>query len=90
MNERFELRRVTDAEWLILDHRFAANDPQRTLACISPRDDATVEVMWMREIGAPKSYGSPFDALEHARKRLDRRDAPLAGASPSPPQLVVL
>lgn len=31
---RFELRQITENEWLILDHRYEAHDSRQTIACI--------------------------------------------------------
>ena len=69
---RFELRKVTEYEWLILDHRYEASDPRRTLGCVYKVDEYEVEVMWMREIAAATRYMSPIDVLDDVRRLHDR------------------
>ncbi|WP_137772167.1 MULTISPECIES: hypothetical protein [Microbacterium] len=64
---RFDLRKVAEYEWLILDHRYEANDPRRTVGCIYQVDEYEVEVMWMREIPAATRYMSPIEVLENVR-----------------------
>ena len=70
---RFELRKVAEYEWLILDHRYEVNDPRRTVGCVYKVDEYEVEVMWMREIPAATRFIEPIDALEEVR-RFEERD----------------
>ncbi|KJL26514.1 hypothetical protein RN51_00156 [Microbacterium oxydans] len=72
MNElteaRFELRKVAETEWLILDHKYEANDPRRTVGCVYEVDQNEVEVMWMRTLPVATRYMSPTDALTDVRR----------------------
>lgn len=65
---RFELRRVTEKEWLILDHRYAENDPRRTVGCIYELEPNEVEAMWIREIPMAERYMSAIDALDDVQR----------------------
>lgn len=83
---RFELRKITDTEWLILDHKYARDDARQTVACVYRLDESEVEVTWLRELPLASSYMSAFDVLEdvqrfHARERSRRR--PLRTPRPS-------
>ncbi|WP_029259898.1 MULTISPECIES: hypothetical protein [unclassified Microbacterium] len=74
---RFELRKITDTEWLILDHRYAQNDSRRTVACIYEVDAAEVEVVWLRDLPLASSYMTAADVWEdvqrfHAPRRAGR------------------
>ncbi|GAB3633939.1 hypothetical protein ACNPNP_18170 [Microbacterium sp. AGC85] len=66
--QRFELRRVTDDEWVILDHRYRTNDPRRPVASVFALSDTEVEVTWLRDLPMSSSYQSPFDVLEDLRR----------------------
>lgn len=72
---RFELRKVAEREWLILDHRYGADDPRRTVGCVYEVDEYEVEVMWMRRIPLASRYMSPIDALEEVRRMESRNRA---------------
>lgn len=65
---RFELRKVAEQEWLILDHRYAENDPRRTVGCVYQVDVSEVEVMWIREIPVAIRYMSAIEALDDVRR----------------------
>ena len=69
---RFELRKVAEHEWLILDHRYEEDDPRRPVGCVYQVDDYEVEVMWMREIAAATRYMSPAEVLEDVRQLHNR------------------
>lgn len=74
---RFELRKVTDSEWVILDHKYTRNDSRHTIACVYRLDENEVEVNWLRELPLASYYMTPFDVLEdvqrfHARERSRR------------------
>lgn len=74
---RFELRKITETEWLILDHRYESNDSRRTVACVYQLDAVEVDVLWLRDLPLATSYMSAADVLEgvqrfHAPAR-DRR-----------------
>ena len=65
---RFELRKVSKNEWLILDHVYDESDPHRTVGCIDELDTHEVDVMWIRKIPLAKRYLSPVDALDDVRR----------------------
>lgn len=69
---RFELRKVAEKEWLILDHKYAANDPRRTVGCVYEVEEYEVEVMWLRTLPTATRYMSPTEALEDVRRLHDR------------------
>jgi hypothetical protein len=78
---RFELRQVTETEWLILDHKYAAHDARQTVACVYQVDTVEVDVLWMRDLPLSASYMSADDVLQdllrfHATP--DRTTAPIA------------
>jgi hypothetical protein len=60
---RFDLRKVTDTEWLILDHKYASPDPRQTVACVYQVDTVEVDVVWMRDLPLANSYMSAADVL---------------------------
>nr|WP_136041656.1 MULTISPECIES: hypothetical protein [unclassified Microbacterium] len=65
---RFELRKITDTEWLILDHRYAADDSRRTVACIYQVDTVEVEAVWLRDLPLATYYMSAADVLEDVQR----------------------
>lgn len=67
-DSRFELRKVAEHEWVILDHRYEADDPRRTVGRVYQVDDYEVEVMWLREIAAATSYMTPSDAFDDVQR----------------------
>ncbi|MFK3677998.1 hypothetical protein ACI2IP_09705 [Microbacterium sp. NPDC090218] len=86
---RFELRKITDSEWLILDHRYDTNDSRQTVACIYQVDTSEVEVLWLRDLPLASSYMSAADVLEdvqrfHAPARA-RRPVPIRHLPPLAP-----
>lgn len=60
---RFELRKVTEMEWLILDHKYAAHDARQTVACVYQVDTVEVDVLWMRDLPLASSYMSADDVF---------------------------
>lgn len=64
----FELRKVAEKEWLILDHDYGADDPRRTVGCVYEAEPYEVEVMWMRTLPVPTRYMSPVEALDDVRR----------------------
>lgn len=78
---RFELKKVTTSEWLILDSKYASGDLRRTIACIYEMSPVEVEVMWLRNIPLARCYNSAFDALEDVHRfyapRRRIREAPI-------------
>lgn len=64
---RFELNKITDTEWLILDHRYRSDDSRRTVACIYEMSPVEVEVIWLREVSLCASYSSPLAVLDDVR-----------------------
>lgn len=87
--QRFELRRVTDTEWVILDHRYRANDSRRAVASVYTLSDTEVEVTWLRDLPMAVSYHSAFDVLEDLRRlyRKDRARRPIAIPHMPPPRM---
>lgn len=69
---RFELRKIAEREWLILDHRYDASDPHRSVGRIYQVDEYEVEVMWMKDIAAATRYMSPVEVLEEVQRLHDR------------------
>lgn len=65
---RFELRKITDTEWLILDHRYAQDDSRRTVACVYQVDAVEVEVVWLRDLPLASSSMSAADVLEDVQR----------------------
>lgn len=65
---RFELHKITASEWLILDHRYGANDARRTIACVYVLNENEVSVTWLRELPLALYYQTPFDVLEDVQK----------------------
>ncbi|MHC9046577.1 hypothetical protein ACYX8G_18495 [Microbacterium saperdae] len=71
---QFELKKITDTEWVILDHRYGPTDARRTVACVYQLDECEVEVVWLRDLPLTTSYTSPIDVLEDvSRLHLPRR-----------------
>lgn len=76
---RFELRQITENEWLILDHRYEAHDSRQTIACIRESGNE-VDVLWMREIPLPSRYRAAMDvlaAIQHHYNPASRSTAPV-------------
>lgn len=65
---RFELRKVTDTEWLIVDHKYAAHDARQTVACIYQVDIVEVDVLWLRDLPLATSYMSPGEVLSDLQR----------------------
>lgn len=65
---RFELRQITETEWLILDHLYSPNDPRRTVACLYQPDPDEVEVVCLRDLPLSTYYMTPAEALEDVRR----------------------
>lgn len=74
---RFEMRRLTDSEWLILDDRFDCTDARHTVACVSRVSADQVEVVWLRPVTARRRYATVADVLEAVRSAPSSAD--LAG-----------
>ncbi|MGN8024593.1 hypothetical protein [Microbacterium sp. 22242] len=73
---RFELRRLTEEEWLILDHRFDRSDVRHTVACVSRLDDDRVDVVWLRSVATARHYATAADVLEAVQHMHDLEPAP--------------
>lgn len=54
----FDLRRVSEREWVIYDRRFAMNDARCVVACVWNADDDDVEVVWLDGHALPTRYAS--------------------------------
>jgi hypothetical protein len=84
---RFELRKVTETEWLILDHKYAAHDARQTVACIYQLDTVEVDVLWLRDLPLASSYTSAGDVLGDLLRfhsAPSRSTGPITVAQPSP------
>lgn len=69
---RFELRKITRTEWLVLDHRYVPDDPRRTIACVYVLDENEVTVTWVRDLPLRLAYQTPFDVLEDVQRFYQR------------------
>ena len=61
---RFEMRRLTENEWLILDDSFDRTDARHTVACVSRVSAEHVEVVWLRPVTERRHYATVADVLE--------------------------
>jgi hypothetical protein len=77
---RFELRKVTETEWVVLDHRYEDHDARQTVACVYQMDVTEVEVLWLRDLPLASFYGSAFEVLEDLR----RFSLPARAKAPTP------
>lgn len=84
---RFELRRITASEWLVLDHRYRSNDPRQTIACVDVLNDNEVSVTWLRELPLALYYQTPFDVLEDVQRFYHRERSQRPVAIPHRPPL---
>lgn len=84
----FELRQVTEAEWIIQDHRYDAHDARCTIACIWQVGTDECEVTWLRDFSLPMRYRSPVEVLEDLRATLRRstKPVPIAHFAPGVPR----
>ena len=78
---RFELTRITDSDWLIIDHRYGEHDARRNVACVYELAPTEVEAVWMRPLPLARFYTDAAAALEdverfHRRARATRRYLP--------------
>ncbi|PRB04258.1 hypothetical protein [Microbacterium sp. MYb64] len=64
---RFEMRRLTESEWLILDDGFDRSDARHTVACVSRLSAEQVEVIWLQPVAERIRYDSVADVLEAVR-----------------------
>lgn len=85
---RFELRKITATEWLILDHKYGENDARQTVACIYQLDENEVEVMWLRDLPLASFYMTPIDVLDEVQRFHANRRSRRPVAIPHLPPLV--
>lgn len=85
---RFELRKVAEREWMILDHRYGADDPRKTVGCVYQVDEYEVEVMWMRELAAASRFMSALEALDEVQRLHERSRATRPISIPHLPPLL--
>lgn len=76
---RFEMRRLTESEWLILDDGFDPTDARHTVACVSRVSADEVEVVWLRPVAERRHYPTVADVLDVVRSAASR--ASLAGGT---------
>jgi hypothetical protein len=62
-NRRFELRRLDQMKWAIVDLTLADEDPHRMVACVYELDEFECDVFWFRELDLPLRYATPGDVL---------------------------
>ena len=55
---QFEVRRVSEREWVIYDVRFARDDARCVVACVRETDDDDAEVVWLDSRMMPTRYAS--------------------------------
>lgn len=72
---RFEMRRLTESEWLILDDGFDRSDARHTVACVSRLSAEQVEVIWLQPVAERINYDSVADVLEAVRSAPPQRRA---------------
>jgi hypothetical protein len=63
MTEDFMLRQVSPDDWMIIDTRFAAEDPHHLVACLT-EEDGLAAVRWFRHVTLPTRFRSRIDALQ--------------------------
>ncbi len=73
-NPRFEMRRLTEHEWLILDCRFDRTDARHTVACVSQIGVNEVDVVWLGPVSMPRRYATAADVLEAVQHALPRAE----------------
>lgn len=61
---RFELRKVSSSDWVILDLSMPDDHPDRTVACVYEIDDLECDVVWLRDLNLPEHYMSPVEVLD--------------------------
>lgn len=72
---RFELKKITDSEWLIHDRRYGSNDARRTIACLYQLESNLIEAVWLRNIPLAVSYMSPDEVLKDVQRFYARERA---------------
>lgn len=88
MSTRFELRRLTRMEWVIIDGTLSENDPDRTVACIYEVDELEYDAIWLRELDLARTYASPQEVLAaviraSGGRRRSQRPVPIAHVPPA-------
>lgn len=75
---RFEVKRITPTEWLILDARYDPGDVRHTRACLHEREGDLVEAIWVSGVPLASYYLTPQDALDDVLRhhRGTRRSCP--------------
>lgn len=74
---RFELKKITDSEWLVLDHRYRSDDARRAVVRVYEMEPHLVDAVWLRDLPLGRSYMSAVEVLEdverfYARERSQR------------------
>lgn len=87
MNPRFALRKVTEREWVILDHQYGQNDSRQTVACVFEAGEGEVEVTWLQGLPLPTKYPSVArvfeDVVKLCTKSRAERPIPIAHVAPN-------
>ena len=82
--DRFELKRIGEAEWVICDSRFHPQDARCTVARIWEVDTNECQVVWLREEPLPTVYAAALDVLEDlCRTSQVTKPAPIPHFSPA-------
>lgn len=87
----FDLRRVSDREWVIYDRRFALDDARCVVACVWHTDDDDVEVVWLDGRAMATKYASVDSVmadLTTAAQRVAGGTRPIEIPHFPPPRLV--
>ena len=83
---RFELQKINDSDWLVLDRRYRPNDARRIVARVYQTEPHLFEAVWARDLPLPISYMEAGEVLEevqrfYARERW-RRPIPIPHMPP--------
>lgn len=77
----FEVRRVSDQDWVVYDCRVPADDARCVIACVHSDEDDNVEVRWVDGRVMPTRYlsvGAVIDDLVVAERRRGGSTRPIA------------
>lgn len=93
--ERYELREVTTAHWVIVDLAVPEGHDEQLVADIWEVDDLEYDAQWAHDRGLAEHYMSPGEALDELlsaqrpRRRMSERPVPIAHRPPLTPDAVV-
>jgi len=89
----YELRRVDDSHWRIVNHVFAPGEAGFIVASLHEADDCMVAVDWVQPIALQTCYSTAFEALDDLirwseQRRGSERPMPIAHFPPTGPTVV--